>query len=136
MDRVKVGTYHEKRGEDVLTVYKSDSGDVIQIDQFDARAAYSKYLSINLWTESAPALIKLLQKAAKIKAVDPDREYEYRLMIKRPGKAWEGWEDWTDDGRDAAKLSLEGNTVAETWKTGAEFKVIRRLKAGEIEDAP
>lgn len=135
MTKKLVGTIHEKRGDDTLKVYLSDAGDVLEIEQYDARAAYSKYSYVNLWTESVPGLVKLLQKAAGIKPEKEEPvEWEYNIRTTKNGQNrvfyhhWCSYEDMLDMwGKGSIKAVKE--SLIEGWT------LIKRPKAGEIQDA-
>lgn len=130
-ERVRVGVYHEKRGEDRYTVYKSGDGDVVQIEHYDARAAYSKYQSVNLWSAEAPALINLIEKAAGIK--NPAVEYEYGVEQTSARTGWKsvlgGVMAWVKDVELAKAIRqdlIDENYVDSSGEQVYTYKVIRR----------
>lgn len=130
-ERVRVGVYHEKRGEDRYTVYKSGDGDVVQIEHFDARAAYSKYQSVNLWSDEAPALIKLIEKAAGIKKVPV--KYEYAIVQKDESNGMEtlvtAIRIWNNSKPTQQALAQKFNETAELDEDDKPlytYKVVRR----------
>jgi hypothetical protein len=128
-----VGVFHEKRGNDHFTVHKTLDGDVIEVEQYDANAAFSHTRSVDFFTESAPALIKLIQKAAGIK---PEKvEYEYMVLKEFSPIGTQNKGGWStkEEAEDALKLlGAEGHDpVWGGWKS----KLVKRVKAGQVQDA-
>lgn len=129
-DKKQIGRYHEKRGEDYLTVYKSDDGDVVQIEQYDARSAYYKLRGVDFFTESVPGLIKLLQKAAGIK----DEKVEYEYAVQRTSlnndRLYIIGDYW---GEKEERASIHKALSAD--ESPITYTLVKRRKAGKVEDA-
>jgi len=64
MSNIQVGKVYEKRGDDHFTVVTTPNGEVVQIIQRDSIRL--TYPSIDFFAESAPELIRLIAKAAKL----------------------------------------------------------------------
>lgn len=123
MSNKLIGKLYEKRGEDILRVYTSESGDVVQIDQHFEGSAF-RVISVDFWKETAPELVKLIQEAAGI-----EPEYEYAIQRTRVNPV----ETSTIAG-DVWGPCEEVNMRLLDLTTGSvEYTLVRRRKAGPVE---
>ena len=134
--RKVIGRFYEKRGDDSYTVFTSKNGDVIQVEQYDARAAYNHWLSINLWTESAPQLVELIQKAAGL-----EPEYEYAVLQKDPRTGYDTlvtsvriWSDIKENRQAIAKSFNDKVEIDEDGEPEFVYVVVRREKPKGYEE--
>lgn len=127
--KVQVGKFYEKRGDDYFVISKTEDGRILEIEQWDA--IRHMFLFVNFFAESAPKLIAQIQKAAGIKPVEV--EYEYAVQrtsaMGRPGffVIANYWGD-KEEREEAYNALLQ-------YPSPVEYKLVRRRKAGEIEDA-
>lgn len=117
-----IGKFSEKRGDDSFEVVLDPSGEVVGITQYQNNRFSTQ--RIDFWLESAPKLVKLIQKAAGIVPVE---EYEYNIRVegryKNDGIFYDSWctKELMDD-------VWEGKSLPGGWV------VVKRIKAGPVED--
>lgn len=122
MSNKVIGKFHEKRGDDSFEVVLDPSGEVIGITQYMANQFRTQ--QIELWVESAPKMIALFQKAAGIKVVEP--EYEYAIQAQ---------DSQAEGAVRPIKEDEWGTLEAATSKVVDFQRIVKRRKAGQIEDA-
>lgn len=123
-------TLYEKRGDDFFDVSTTEDGDIVEIQQYDSIG--HRHYSINFFTETAPRLVALIQKAAGIKV--EKREYEYNINTTdtvRDGILYDNWSTtkqmvdlWDADSIPDVKTKLPSG-----------WTLVRRIKPGKIEEA-
>lgn len=130
-DRKLIGKFHEKRGEDYFTVYATKSGEVVQIEQYDARAAYSHWLSINFWADEAPRLIELIQKATGTKPAyeyaieETDYQTGEKNLQDSQGRVWTDIKEHAKAKLDLRRKSVLNDNLGRPYYT---YKLVRRPK--------
>ncbi len=123
-----IGKLYEKRGDDYFIVNTSTNGEVVEIVQRDSIRLM--YPSINFWAESAPRMIELVQKAAGIKADEPEYEYAVKRTSPTGNSEWVIGDYWGDyEDRSSALADFK-----ELNRGGLRYWLVRRRKAGPVED--
>lgn len=138
MSNKLIGKLYEKRGDDRFDVVVDPTGDVVGITQFENGGLRSS--SIDLFVESIPALVELLQKASGIKT--PKVEYEYNIettdlitgKVRFNRDTWEPNTDWLK--RKLAEAEAYDRKLLNAGG-GLEYKrrLVKRVKAGQVEAA-
>lgn len=83
--KAQVGKFYENVGDDYLTVNVTYDKKVLEIEQWDAIGR--RMNSVNFFADSAPQLIKLIEKAAGIKA-DPTLPHAEKEMGHAEAAGW------------------------------------------------
>lgn len=126
MSNKLIGKLYEKRGDDRFDVVVDPTGDVVGITQFENGGLRSS--SIDLFVESIPALVGLLQKAAGIESAEP--EYEYSIAMRRTDieNDWHVSLSWKAD-LDRERRGMEAmQRVCMEENVEMEYKLVKRRK--------
>lgn len=136
MSNTEIGRVYEKRGEDFFVVVTTPDGDVVQVTQ--RQAVRMTYQSIDFFAESAPALVRLIQKAAGIE--EPEVEYEYNIettdlitgKVRFTHAMWEPTTDWLE-GKLAEAEAYDRKLLNAGGGLEYSRRLVKRAKAGKVE---
>lgn len=136
MTKKQVGSaVWESRGDDFYIVSATPDGDVVEVQQYDSLG--HRYEAINFFAETAPKLVKLIEKAGGIKVEEPEKpEYEYAIQTEdlwaKPyviGRHWGGTGEYWGS-REDRQTELD-------WYHSefdpSSYWLVKRRKAGPVE---
>jgi hypothetical protein len=135
-DTKEVGKFHEKRGDDILRVIVSGDGDVVGIEQYDAIG--HRWNLVNLFAESVPALVKLLQKAAGITVPATVWEYGVEQVHVKTGEialagGYRTWFKQKSSAVDVYESYVDEKYIDSYGDPVYTYRVVRREKPKDYE---